>query len=134
MRPIEDSDKPVHLCNPIRVFNGRSMGSQASNVSSDGKLRLCSDCVDAQTYLNLRSTHMPVPFAGHPLIITKPDRRQAKTLLTIDEQGSKIARNSVSISICRQSGDKWQSITLFLMIFDLRSSIVLMFSIVAYPV
>ena len=39
-----------------------------------------------------------------------------------------------SIVICRQSGDKWQSKTLFLTIFDLRSSIVLTFSIAAYPV
>ena len=29
----------------------------------------------------------------------------------------KIARNSVSIAICLQSGDKWQLKTLFLMIF-----------------
>ena len=34
----------------------------------------------------------------------------------------------ISIAICRQSVDKWQSKTLFLMIFDLRSSIVLTFS------
>ena len=39
-----------------------------------------------------------------------------------------------SIVICRQSGDKWQSKTLFLTIFDLRSAIVPTFSIVAYPV
>ena len=38
-----------------------------------------------------------------------------------------------SIAICRQSGDKWQSKTLFLMIFDLHSSIVLTFLIVTYP-
>ena len=36
------------------------------------------------------------------------------------------------IAICRQSGDKRQSNTLFLMILDLRSSIVLTFSIAAY--
>ena len=34
-----------------------------------------------------------------------------------------------SIAICRQSGDKWQSKTLFLTIFDLRSSIVFTFLI-----
>ena len=39
-----------------------------------------------------------------------------------------------SIAICRQLGDKWQSKTLFLTIFDLRSSIVLTFSIAAYHV
>ena len=38
------------------------------------------------------------------------------------------------IAICRQLGDKWQSKTLFLMIFDLLSSIVLTFSIAAYSV
>ena len=38
------------------------------------------------------------------------------------------------IAICRQWGDKWQSKTLFLLILDLRSSIVLVFSIAAYPV
>ena len=62
-----------------------------------------------------------------------------------------IARNSVLIAICRQSGDNWQSknratngnrkIGRQMAIenpvsnyFDLRSSIVLMFSIAAYPV
>ena len=38
------------------------------------------------------------------------------------------------IAICRQWGDKCQSKTLFLSIFDIRSSIVLAFSIAAYPV
>ena len=39
-----------------------------------------------------------------------------------------------SIAICRHSGDKWPSKTLFLTIFDLDSSIVLTFSIAVYPV
>ena len=54
--------------------------------------------------------------------------------LTIDERGTKIARNCVLIAICRQSCDKWQSKTLFLTIFDLRSLIVLTISMAAYPV
>ena len=37
-----------------------------------------------------------------------------------------------SIAICRQSRGKWQSKTLLLMILDIRSSIVLTFSIAAY--
>ena len=54
-------------------------------------------------------------------------------LLTIDERGSKIDRNSVFY--CHLSaGDKWQSKTLFLTILDLCSSIVLTFSIAAYLV
>ena len=39
-----------------------------------------------------------------------------------------------SIAICRQCGDEWQSKTRFLLIFDLRSSIVVAFSTAAYPV
>ena len=38
-----------------------------------------------------------------------------------------------SIAICRPSGDKWQSKTLFVTIFDPRSSIELTFSIVTFP-
>ena len=37
-----------------------------------------------------------------------------------------------STAICRKSGDKWQSKTLFLAILDLHLSIVLTFSIAAY--
>ena len=55
--PIEDSDQPAHPRSLIRVFDGRSMGSKGSNVSSGGKLRLWSDCEDTQTYLNLHYTH-----------------------------------------------------------------------------
>ena len=39
-----------------------------------------------------------------------------------------------SIAICRPTSDKWKSKTLFLAIFDPRSSIVRAFSIAAYPV
>ena len=42
--PIKDSDQPVHPHSLIRVFNGRSMGSQGSSVSSIRKLR--SECAD----------------------------------------------------------------------------------------
>ena len=52
---------------------------------------------------------------------------------TIDERGSQITRKTLfSIAICRQSGYKRQSKTLFLTFLDLNSSIVLMFSIAAY--
>ena len=54
--PIEDSDQLAHPRNLIRVFGWRTMGRQESNVSSGGKLWLCSDCVDAETDLNLRCT------------------------------------------------------------------------------
>ena len=62
-----------------------------------------------------------------------PGRRLSKTLLTIDELGSKLDRNIGLIAICRQSGDKWQSKTVYNE-FYLRSSTVLEFSIAANPV
>ena len=37
--------------------------------------------------------------------------------------GKKSLEREFSIAICRPSGDKWQSKTLFLAIFDPRSSI-----------
>ena len=39
-----------------------------------------------------------------------------------------------SIAICRPTGDKWKSKTLFLTIFGPRPSIVRAFSIASYPV
>ena len=60
-------------------------------------------------------------------------RRQSKTLLTIDEADQKSIETVFSIVICRRSGDKWKSRTLFLAIFDLCSSIVVTFSIAVYP-
>ena len=48
--------------------------------------------------------------------------------------GLKSLETVFSIVICRQSGDKWQSKTLLVKIFDLRPSIVLTFPIAAYPV
>ena len=58
-----------------------------------------------------------------------PGRRQSKTLLAIDERGSKIARNSVFDCHLATNDNR----ILFLAIFDLRSSIALAFSIAAYP-
>ena len=37
--PIIDSDQPAHPHSLIRVFDGRSMGSQGIDVSSGGKQR-----------------------------------------------------------------------------------------------
>ena len=54
------------------------------------------------------------------------------------QQSTNVDQKSIetvfSIAICRQCGDKWQSKTLFLRNFYLRSSIVLAFSIGAYLV
>ena len=56
---IKDSNQPARKRRMIRVFNERSMGSQGSNVSTGGKLRLWSDCGDAQTDLIHRCTQIP---------------------------------------------------------------------------
>ena len=45
----------------------------------------------------------------------------------------KLLETVFSNTICHQSGDKWQQKILFQMINDLHSSIVLTFSIAAYP-
>ena len=52
-------------------------------------------------------------------------------LLTIDKMDQKSLETVFLIAICRQSGDKWKSKSLFLMIFDLHSPIVLTF-LIAY--
>ena len=57
--PIEDSDQTAHMRSLITVFDGRSIGSQGFTVSIGGTKRLCSDCVDVYTDLNLRWSHMP---------------------------------------------------------------------------
>ena len=68
--------------------------------------------------------------------MSTPDRQQSKTLLTIDERGSKVARNSVFDCQLLPVGRQIAIKTLLQTIFDLRSSIVhvLTFSIAAYPV
>ena len=46
-----------------------------------------------------------------------PDRRQSKTPQQSTNADQKSLETVFSIAICRQSVDKWQSKTLFLMIF-----------------
>ena len=53
-----------------------------------------------------------------------PDRQQLKMIILSRNIVKKIVRNSL-IAICQPSGDKWHLKTLFLAIFDLRSSIVM---------
>ena len=57
---IEDTDQPVQLRRLIRVFNGRSVGSQGSNVSSGVNLRLYQTVgMHAHSDFNHLCTHMP---------------------------------------------------------------------------
>ena len=53
-----------------------------------------------------------------------PDRRQSKMLILSMNLDRKSLDTEILIAICRPTGDKWQSKTLFLVIFDPHSSIV----------
>ena len=53
-----------------------------------------------------------------------PGRRQSKTLIMSINIDQKSLETEFLIGICRPTGDKWQSKTLFLLIFDPRSLIV----------
>ena len=57
-------------------------------------------------------------------IILTPDRRQSKTLILFRNVDKKLLETEFLMGICRQSGDKWQSKTLFQAFFDPHSSIV----------
>ena len=53
-----------------------------------------------------------------------PDMRQPKMQILSRNVDKKSIETVFLIGICRPTGDKWQSKTLFLSIFDPRSSIV----------
>ena len=55
---------------------------------------------------------------------THPGRRQSKTSILSTNVNQKSLETELSIAICRPTGEKWQSNTLFLAIFYPRSSIV----------
>ena len=84
-----------------------------------------------------------VAFSGHThllyitncnFITTTPDRRQSKTLIPSTNIDQKSLETEFLIVICRRTGDKRQSKTLFLPIFEPRSSIIKSVFIAAYPV
>ena len=51
-------------------------------------------------------------------------RRQSERLILSTNVDQKALETEFLIAICRSTGDKWRSKTLFLVIFDPRSSIV----------
>ena len=63
--PSEDSDEPGHPLSLIRVFAGRSMGSQGSKLSSCGQRRHWSDWAEAQADLSFRWAHMSLCWFYH---------------------------------------------------------------------
>ena len=50
--------------------------------------------------------------------INTPDRRQSKALILSTNVDQKLLETEFLIEICRLTGNKWQSKTLFLAIFD----------------
>ena len=56
------------------------------------------------------------------LRVNTPDRGQSKTLILSMKVDQKSLETEFLIAICRPTGDKWQSKTLFLAIFYLCSS------------
>ena len=56
---------------------------------------------------------------------TNTDQKSIETVFSIAICRQKAIETVFSIAICRQWGDKWQLKTLFLSLFDLPSSIVL---------
>ena len=59
--------------------------------------------------------------------------RQLKTIILPMNVDRKLLETEFSIAICRPTGDKWQSKTLFLMIFEPLFSFVKSVLIAAYP-
>ena len=63
------------------------------------------------------------------LLILTPDRRQSKKLILSMNKEQKLLETEFLIDICRLAGDKWQSKTLFLAIFDPRlTSVMIIFN------
>ena len=58
------------------------------------------------------------------VIVFTSGRRQSKTLMPSTNVDKISLETKFLIAICRPTGDKWQSKTLFLAIFDPRSAIV----------
>ena len=73
------------------------MGSPGSNVPSGGNFRRSSVCADAQTDLNLRSTHMPTCTLRW-LLLDFSLSVKAATLIFISGCGSAISSAKEGIS------------------------------------
>ena len=87
-------------------------------------------------YNSKRERKISIIFYQYLQIFITPARQKSKTLSTIDERGSKIKTTVFLIFDCHLSpmANKWQTKTLYLLIFYLRSSMVLAFSIPTYLV
>ena len=92
-------------------------------------------CIHGENHMAAVASHLTFLASGDLCRMLQTVLIQIRTdRMSIDKQGSKIARNSVFDCHLSPVCDKWQSKTLFLTIFYLCSLIVLTFSIPAYPV
>ena len=66
-------------------------------------------CAAEQASLNLIIANTVDRVSRFNVFLFTPDRRQSKTLLTIDERRLKSLEAAFLIAICRLTGDKWQS-------------------------
>ena len=72
---------------------------------------------------DLKSSVLPLSHCAPRRSNNTPDRWLSKTLILSSIVDQKSSETEFSIAICRQSGDKWQSKTLFLAILNPCSSI-----------
>ena len=71
-----------------------------------------------------QTLYVCITFAENTDAMITPGRRQSKTSILSTNVNKNSLKTEFLIAICRLTGDKWQSKTLFLAIFDPRSSIV----------
>ena len=75
-------------------------------------------------HIGQQTLYVCITFAENTDAMITPGRRQSKTSILSTNVNKNSLKTEFSIAICRPTGDKWQSKTLFLAIFDPRSSIV----------
>ena len=94
-------------------------------------LKMCTDDADPDVIISDHCERTEIMRCGSACSHRVGGNRKRYQQSTNADQKS--LETVFSIAICRQRSDKWQSKTLFLTIFELRTSIVLAFSTAAYP-
>ena len=127
--------KSTHLMSCLHVYIQRSLNLRLHEVHLHVLCtNICIKMIINWCNCNAHHVHKGMVYEPHhkyfDVNFNTPDR-QSKTFLTIDERGKKIARHNVFDCHLSPVGRQWQSKTMFLTIFDLRSSMVLTFSIAA---
>ena len=132
------ADQPAHSCRLISAFIIHFLKSFIPELVT-GEISvfyLFTLAEETGSSLTLSETPRTGFVASRPILCTSSHRvvGNQKRFQQWKNADQKLIETVFSIAICRHTGDKLQSKTLFLTIFDLRSSIVLAFSIATYPV